>query len=106
MNSVSTEKDIATLLDGGLGRRRWTRLIGWAGGILIAVLLALVAMTVLRSKPGNTMAQYEFASVSRGNLNVSVSATGNLALLDSAAFDPPSPTTTSRRSDRACRRFA
>ena len=79
MNSVSTEKDIATLLDGGLGRRRWTRLIGWAGGILIAVLLVLVAMTVLRSKPGNTMAQYEFASVSRGNLNVSVSATGNLA---------------------------
>jgi HlyD family secretion protein len=79
MNSANTEKDINTLLGSGPGRRRWTSYIGWAGGILVAVLLVLVAITVLRSKPGDAVARYEFASVTRGNLNVSVSATGNLA---------------------------
>jgi HlyD family secretion protein len=71
------ETDLAALLDTHRRSRRWTRLATW-GGVILALALLLLAASAMRRRSANPLAQYEYAPVVRGDLSVSVSATGNL----------------------------
>jgi HlyD family secretion protein len=79
MSSIATEPqtDLAALLDTHRRTRHWVKLAMWGGGVLVIVLL-LLAASALRRRSANPLAQYEYAPVMRGDLSVSVSATGNL----------------------------
>jgi HlyD family secretion protein len=80
MSTIATEqnRDLAEFLDTHRRTRRWVRLAGWGGATIIAVLL-LLAVSAMRSRSANAAVQYESSPVTRGNLRVAVSATGNLA---------------------------
>ena len=59
----------------GKGRRQWKRWLAW--GVLIAGLV-LMALVLIRNN-GKTATQYRTAGITRGDLTVTVIATGNLA---------------------------
>jgi HlyD family secretion protein len=59
----------------GKGRRQWKRWLAW--GALIGVLV-LMALVLIRNN-GKTATQYRTVGVTRGDLTVTVIATGNLA---------------------------
>ncbi|RYE84680.1 MAG: efflux RND transporter periplasmic adaptor subunit, partial [Myxococcales bacterium] len=78
MGAATSEQDVARVLQVGKKRRsqRWGR---WLGGLgLVAVIGGAVAAVKLRPAPA---ARYETARVTRGELRVTVTATGTLQAL-------------------------
>jgi HlyD family secretion protein len=78
MNAISKpDRELAVLLEMKHKPSRWLHSAAWIGGIALAVLLLVFGLSV--SKSTTAAPQYETASVTRADLSVAVSATGNLA---------------------------
>jgi HlyD family secretion protein len=75
--STKADKGLAVLLEIQQKPRQWVRYAGWGSGVAVAVLLVVIGGSFSKSRRGAL--QYEFASVTRDDLTVTVSATGNLA---------------------------
>lgn len=75
MNAIDNE--LAVLLRTQPRTSRWFKYAAWGGGIALAPLLLAIGFSVSNST--TAAPQYETAPVTRGNLSVAVSATGNLA---------------------------
>jgi HlyD family secretion protein len=81
MSSIATNqnKDINALFEAQGKTRRWSKMSRWAIGIIAILLVAAVGASLTRKAAAGKPSQYQTTAVTRGNLNVSVSATGNLA---------------------------
>ena len=75
---VSTGPSVAAVLDAGGSLRSRSPLVRWIGIAAIALVACGAVLTIIRSRGGRSAARYETAAVSRGNLLVSVSATGTI----------------------------
>ncbi len=74
---IGEHEDVATVLTAGRSARRVSRTVMWVVGILLVV-AAAAAVLILRSRSEAAKPQYVTTPVVRGDLTVTVSATGNL----------------------------
>jgi HlyD family secretion protein len=75
--STTTRTDITDLLAVGPPRRRWSRAIRWPLGVAGVAVITLAAVMAMRSS-GVVAPTFATEAVVRGDLEVQVSATGNL----------------------------
>jgi len=76
--STRTRKDVETLLARGGRKGRPARSARWLAGSAVMAVLAIAGSMAVRSNGGATTSAYQTEAVTRGNLELQVSATGNL----------------------------
>lgn len=76
-SSQRTRTDIAAILNPP-GVRHWVRRIRWLIGLMVIAAIGVAAATFLRSRRASDVPAYVTEPVTRGDLDVKVSATGSL----------------------------